>query len=306
MTKITNDRSVTKLLEALKGLFSEEQAFLLPRRHMSFVCGAKDELGTVGSSSLRKQFLDYLSENDDENLILPILAEKAIQEFLAAKTDTALDLGSFESLIANCVDSILIFPESPGSFAELGFFAAMPDVIAKTLVANLDAYQGNSFINLGLMPFYNSDSVYKPMIIIGKNVSEGFAQVQERLLINNSSTRYRKRFPEEEFKAHSPKNQLIALYELMRAFGYLTEENLFRVIPLVFGAYDLVIVHRLLAILVAMRYVRRNEHGDYLVQNSAPSLLEYKNDLFDKARTQVRLYYDKHDKEAYSQLEGLL
>lgn len=304
MIKISENQAAKNLLASLNGLFNQGQAFLLPHQHLTFVCGARPN--TDGEDqSLRTRFLDYLKENNPENSILPILAEQAIDEFLDSGVDTAIELGKFENLIADCVDSILIFPESPGSFAELGFFAANVDVLKKTLIANKDSFQGNSFINLGLMPFFNRDSVYKPMIILGADIAPGFAQIVERLQLKTSKAKYRKRFPADEFKLLTHKHQLIALYELIRAFGFITEENLFSIIHLVFKSYDLEVVHRLLAILVAMNYLSRDRHGDYVIRNGAPGLLQYSDDAFDKARAQVRLFYKKHDGAAFEQLEKL-
>lgn len=303
MIKISNDQATEKLLASLKGLFSQGQAFLLAHQHLSFVCGAREDPSK--DVPLRKLFLDYLECHDGGNTIRPILAEQTIEEFLGAKRDAALELGKFEKLIADCVDSIVIFPESPGSFAELGFFAATPEVLKKSLIANHEENQGNSFINLGLMPFYNRDSVYKPMIIIGANQDFGFAQIKDRLLLNNSGAKYRKRFPIDDFKTLNSKHKLIVLHELIRAFGYIREEHLFQVLPLLFKSYDLSDVHRLLAILVAMRYVSRNEYGDYVIKNDAPGLLEYSHDLFDKARAQVMLFYRKHDPDAYVEMTKL-
>lgn len=304
MIRISDSQAAKSLLESLHGLFYQGQAFLLPHQHLTFVCGARPN--SEGEAlSLRSQFLDYLKENDQRNLILPILAEQAIDEFLDSGVDAAVDLGKFENLIANCVDSILIFPESPGSYAELGFFAANAEVLKKTLIANRDSFQGNSFINLGLMPFFNRDSIYKPMIILGGDLPPGFAQIIERLQLKTANAKYRKRFPVDVFKLLISKHQLIALYELIRAFGFITEENLFSVINLVFKSYDLEVVHRLLAILVAMNYICRDGHGDYLIRNGAPSLLEYSEDAFEKARGQVRLFYKKHDEAAFEQLGQL-
>lgn len=302
MIKISENEAAKRLLSSLDCLFHNGQAFLLPHQHLTFVCGARTKEGGV---SLRTQFLEYLSANNPENSVLPILAEQAIDEFLGAGVDTAIELGTFENLIADCVDSILIFPESPGSFAELGFFAANPDVLKKTLIANKDSFQGNSFINLGLIPLFNRDSVYKPMIIIGENIEAGFAQVIERLRLKDVAAKYKKRFPNSEFKTQSHKHQIIALYELIRVFGYITEENLFSIIHIVFKSYDLEVVHRLLAILVAINYIHRNEHGDYLIKIEAPGLLQYSDDLFEKAKTQVTLFYRKHDSSASKELGKL-
>jgi hypothetical protein len=284
-----------KLLQALEGLFENGQAFLLPHQHLTFVCGARP---TTESTSLRTDFLSYLSSELGPKSILPILAEKAIDEFLDSGTETAVELGKFENLIAGCVDSILIFPESPGSFAELGFFAANPQVYKKTLIATKEEYQGNSFINLGLMPIFNQYSIYKPMLVLGANLNDSFNIITERLQLIKSNTKYKKRFPTDSFKTLEVKHQLIALYELIRVLGYVTEHNLFSIIQSVFKSYELEIVHRLLAILMAMNFVNRNEHGDYLSSSNAPSLLEYANDLFDKAKLQAITYYKKHEPEA--------
>lgn len=290
-----------KLLHALEGLFEQGQAFLLPHQHLTFVCGARP---TKDGESLRSQFLDHLKTATDTKSILPILAEKAIDEFLSGENETAVELGKFENLIAACVDSILIFPESPGSFSELGFFAANGSVYRKTLIATLEAFQGNSFINLGLMPIFNQHSIYKPMLVVGTNRRDGFNAIIERLQLRKANAKYKKRFPTESFKQLDPKHQLIALYELIRVLGYITEQNLFAIIHAVFKSYDVEIVQRLLTILMAMNFVTRNDHGDYLIGRGAPSLLEYKADHFDKARSQVLLYYSRHDPDALKAAEG--
>lgn len=61
----------------------------------------------------------------------------------------------------------------------------------------------------------------------------------------------------------------------------------------------------LLAILVAMNYLSRDDHGDYVIRNGAPGLLDYSDDAFDKARTQVLNFYKKHDSVAFKKLEML-
>lgn len=306
MVKISSNNQAAKtLLSSLDGLFYQGQVFLLPHQHLTFVCGARpDPEGK--DESLRTQFLDYLKVHSPSNSILPILAEKAIGEFLGSGVNAAVELGKFENLIADCVDSILIFPESPGSYAELGFFAANPGVLKKTLIANKDRFQGNSFINLGLIPIYDRDSIYKPMIVLSVNLQNGFEQIVERLELKNSQVKiYKKRFSITTFKSLTPKQQLIVLYELIRVFVYITEENLFSVIKHTFKSYDLDVVHRLLAILFAMNYIDRNEYGDYVIKKDAPSLLEYSGNAFEKAKSQTMLFYKKHDAAAFEKVENL-
>jgi hypothetical protein len=302
MIRISTHPASEKLYALLEALFQSGEAYMSPHQHLSFVCGAK----TGEQESLRTKFLTYLNTSKDHS-ILPILAEHAIDEFLSSDIGghSKPDLAEFENLIGECVDSILIFPESPGSFAELGFFGAMEKVRSKTLIVNLHEHQGNSFINLGLIPIFNSNSSYNPMLIIEGGTDAGFENVVTRLQFKKSIRKYRNRFLFESFDKLSNKNQLIALYELIRVFSYITEQNLFESIKYVFKKYDVTKVKRLLAILVAMNYVTRNENGDYFISKEAPALLEYDDSSFDKAKMSAVSFYQTNDPSAWRIVEGI-
>ena len=128
MITISSHPASKSIYESLESLFYSGSIFLSKHQHFSFVCGKADD-----ENSKRALFLKYLKENSHTHQILPILAEKAVEEFLAHDVPTHPDLGKFEELIAACVDSVLIFPESPGSFAELGYFAATKNIKDKEI-----------------------------------------------------------------------------------------------------------------------------------------------------------------------------
>ena len=303
MIKISTHPAGEKVYEVLKELFNNGAVYLSPHQHLSFVCGKK----SGESGSLRTNFIDFLNANPNLHSILPIVAEQAIDEFLSSdETHQAKpDLGEFEHLIGDCVDSILIFPESPGSFAELGFFAGLEKIRNKTLVVNQNVFQRNSFINLGIIPLYNTNSTYNPMLVIGGNTDLDFGNIIERLQLKKGARIYRKRFSFETFDKLSNKNQLIVLHELIRAFGFITEQNLFDGIHIIFKKYDLTKIKRLLAILVAMKFVSRNDNGDYLISKGAPPLLEYDDDSFDKAQVSTLNFYQTNDPEALMIIEKI-
>ncbi|MDD2932783.1 MAG: retron St85 family effector protein [Methylotenera sp.] len=302
MIRISTHPASNKLYEHLEALFQNGEAYTSPHQHLSFVCGANSQV----QDSLRTRFLAYLSTSTDHS-ILPILAEHAIDEFLSSDVGghSKPDLAEFENLIGECVDSILIFPESPGSFAELGFFGALEKVRSKTLIVNLREHQGNSFINLGLIPIFNSNSSYNPMLIIEGGTDAGFENVVTRLQFKKSIRKYRNRFLYESFDKLSNKNQLIALYELIRVFTYITEQNLFESVKLVFKKYDVTKVKRLLAILVAMNFVTRNGNGDYFISKEAPALLEYDDSSFDKAKMSAVNFYQTNDPSTWTIVESM-
>lgn len=112
---------------------------------MSFVCGASGPLAYDGQPSLRAAFLEFL-KNNSSIAIQPIVAEIALEEIAKEPDEPNENLSDFERLIAKSVDSVLIFPESPGSFAELGLFSAVDELAIKTLVASRNEHQGSSFI----------------------------------------------------------------------------------------------------------------------------------------------------------------
>ena len=306
MIMLGDHPGASRLLSTVESLFKREGAFFSLHQHLSFVCGAQGEKFENGTLTLRSQFLQYLNDSRGKHHILPILAEAAIDELLRASRGEILDLAVFESIIAEIVDSVVLFPESPGSFAELGFFAAHDAIARKTLVVAQQQHQGQSFINLGPIPIFNKHSIYGPIpIILGKETPHDFKHVVDRLEFQTSKQKYRDRYEHGEFKNHTKKVQLTILYELIRVFSFVTEKNLLLVLTKVFGKYEIEIVRRLLAILVSMQFVSRTEFGDYLTKKDSPSLMEFKGSKFEETKAQILLFYENHDREAFAAVEAL-
>jgi hypothetical protein len=109
-----------------------------------FVCGGK--IGN-GETSLRQQFIQW-AEHNLPNFIC-LLAEDALKDGFVVGRRKFIDLARFESVIAGIADCVLIFPESPGSFAETGFFSNSKKIRDKTLVINPIDKQKDSFLNMG-------------------------------------------------------------------------------------------------------------------------------------------------------------
>src|SRR5579863_4643458 len=106
----------------LKPAFNREAFRVDRRRPFIFVCGGNDRNGI---SALRQQFLTHL--RGPAPTIFPVLAEKAFPHQLVER-----NLQEFETFLASTADCILIFVESPGSFAETGLFAALKEIRKKT------------------------------------------------------------------------------------------------------------------------------------------------------------------------------
>jgi hypothetical protein len=103
------------------------------------------------------------------------------------------DLGHFEAFLAKYVDLIIIFPYTPGSYAELGMFS-MQELCHKILVVNDKKYENSpSFINRGAIEqarrgraiikyvdYENRDEVYETIMDEVRNLQRRLAVRPQR------------------------------------------------------------------------------------------------------------------------------
>jgi hypothetical protein len=107
-----------------------------------FICGGSE------ADHLRPRFIEYMEAELRD--YIPFKPEAAQEDYFANDQGGALNLSDFEELISDLSLGVVLFAESPGSFAELGLFSALENVRKKTLVI-LDAnHQGpGSFLAMG-------------------------------------------------------------------------------------------------------------------------------------------------------------
>ena len=231
--------------------------------HLCFVCGAAD--APDGSSPfLRRQFLDWISVNEPR--IVCVQAENAVTDLLRQVDErrASKNLAVIEETIAATVDSLLLFPESPGSFAELGLFSSNDAISQKMLVAVQHRYQGDSFIILGPIKRINANSSFTPLpIVISEDIDGSFSQIKTRLLGEEQRARsYAKRFSHDEWKSYTRKEQLAIIDKVCDLAGIITEDDLFDVINKAFGKYEKSEIRLLVALLTTMGRVERTQMGD--------------------------------------------
>ena len=155
-----SDKAAKNLLLELRGVFLEKEIFFALGRHIVFVCGGTKR------NSFRSRFLTYVKNHRPD--LKTFLAEDAVKNLLSHRKAEFINLAQFEDLIASVFDSILVFPESSGSIAELGFFSNSLKLQKKILVVNDSQLQGDSFINLGPVAIIDSKSVFRPTIYLDK------------------------------------------------------------------------------------------------------------------------------------------
>jgi hypothetical protein len=263
--------------EKLISYFSRGDLFFTADYHLCFVCGAAtDTIPLTGERSLRAIFVEHIRAAADSK-ILCIRAETAATELLRQLEERrGSNTSQFEKVIAETVDSVLIFPESPGSFAELGFFSAYEDIAEKTLVAIKVEHQGNSFITLGPIHLIAKASQYHPVpFSLGKDPAAQMPDIVTRLLGESVSKRpYRNRFVKQPWKEYAGRPQLAILDEIVDLAGALTEADLLQIVHDSFGPYDVSRIRLLLSLLVATGRVVRNENGDIFATRRTRTFIE--------------------------------
>jgi len=152
--------SSNKLLDEIIAHFKAGNFYQKKNRHIIFLCG-----GSVRaySRSLRKKFIRYTSKNLPQFRIL--LAETVVDDISQHNEPEFYNIADFETFLAEISDCLLIFPESAGSIAEIGFFSNNPNTAKKVLaVVDLNK-QHDSFIYVGPIDKIRSTSLFKDVVI---------------------------------------------------------------------------------------------------------------------------------------------
>ena len=202
----------------------------LIREHLDiiFVFGSNDNSPNSG----RSLFMSYINEKNTPFKFITIeKLYKDLRTFAFKRrgiTSEKIKLAHLEYIAIKNAFSILIFPESPGSFAELGYFSAKEDTRKKIIVSNKLKYNIKSTYVNSIIEIIHQDKEIKEILYTDDENTLYFNQYIERLLDNYTD------YNEEIFKAKDKVSnemyQLSVLYEIIRLFpGLIYTELLFSV-----------------------------------------------------------------------------
>jgi len=163
MKKNLNQDQVKNLVKLIKTKLSKiNQA----RQTTVFLCGGDVKDERFG----RHKMANLFSKHDNYEVLYP---EDIFDDLLAGQGQ--FSLLSLENLLADAVDAIVIFPESPGSYTELGAFCNNPD-LARKLICVQDArfkYK-KSFINYGPIRLLKTNRMGKLLTYNNDDFSDYF------------------------------------------------------------------------------------------------------------------------------------
>ena len=290
-----------RLLLNIRDTFRTKEIVEVHRKPLLFVCGG----ATNGpQSSLRKEFLVWAAIELTDFLFL--LAEDAMQDSFANEGRYFVNLSKFESLIADVSDGVLIFPESEGSYAELGYFSHA-EVKRKTFVANRIAFQtSDSFINHGPIHSIESTSYLKQVRLT--TTDEGvtdFTPIKNRLQQAIKMPEDRRRVEYGRFASLNFRHRRSLTFELVRLLQLANLDTIRYAIAKCFDPANpsKKDVTNLLRILQAARWVDR--HDEYFFASKGVELVEIKHVEKELLVARTRMYYQKHAPELFKTLTDL-
>ena len=287
------------LLKRVAHSFRSDATYILPSSAIIFVCG-----GPLNENSMRRRFCDYA------NSCLPELrlfhAEAVMEDYSTHDESNFQNVAEFEDIMASIANCVILFPESPGSHAELGYFSRHQELRKKLLVVNNANLQGaDSFISLGPIALIDQNSDFRPSIQLSPKDPD-FNLVKQRLQ-KRAIVRKRKKFLAPTYRDLSDKKIFYAVFELIHIFRVLTFEDLEHAFRRIWRNASPTKLRRALSILIAANYIwRKGDDNNYFCKN--PSMQPFL-DLQDLDSDQITMealdLYEKSFPEVASVLRGL-
>lgn len=152
-----------------------------------FLCGADLSDNSTGRHKMAQLFGEY----PRYELLYP---EDLFDDLLAGQGQHSLLV--LENILADSVDSIVLFPESPGSFAELGAFANNQRLASKLIYVGEKKYEKKkSFINYGPVRLIKASDTGKVINIAYDDLGVEDKKKKIYKRINDAISAIKKRFP---------------------------------------------------------------------------------------------------------------
>ena len=160
------------------------------KRVTVFLCGADIK----NRETARSRMAEIFSQYPRYELLYP---EDLFDDLLAGQGQHSLL--KLEGILADSVDAIVLFPESPGSFAEIGAFSYNEKLASKMVVLSNKKYQGNkSFINYGPYRLIKSSDTGKVIHINYEHLKDSTESLKIYRNVNNHITEIRRKHPVEK------------------------------------------------------------------------------------------------------------
>ncbi len=191
---------------------------ILNQSNIVFVCGGN--LETDMRSKFEEVFPQLLPEYE---FFKP---EFAMENYFSFGDTEPFDIADFEAMVADLSIAIVLFPEAPGSFAELGYFSGQLPLSRKTVLAlDLNHQRSGSFISLGPATKISKTSVFGyPIQLDYKNPD--FTIVSTRITDHAKLSKRKRKFSPKEFNELSSFELFALIHRLVDLLVVATGEDI--------------------------------------------------------------------------------
>ncbi len=237
---ILNSKNIQRIIDNLSGHIRKNKFRSSEIPKFIFVCGKQiiNESGNVIDSGALNE-----SENKRQFLIDKLSSETVICTISEKIYDrnSMVDTLTFEELLAELSEDIIIIIESPGTICELGAFTVKEEFFKKLLVINDKKYKGEkSFINEG--PIRKLDMNDEDRYIL---VDDDYKLFKNNFEIKDYIKKVKKKdidiYPNNNYKKIDLKNLIYELLNIIELFEPITKKELFYIYKQVkgFSNYDI-------------------------------------------------------------------
>lgn len=297
-----SDKSAEPILKSISELFSESSILLKKTHFFIFLCGGDI---SPDSKSARKKFKNY-AESNLENRFRFIMAEDVSKDLIAENPKTFFNLAHFEGAMGKASDCILIFLESPGSIAEVGYFSKSEELKKKCLLVMDLKHQGESFIKLGPAELIGRDSEFRPNIFINIPVKpKQFSPIKEMLERRMPEVHRANKLVFNSYKELSFQEKLFVVLKIIQILKVVTFEGLKFCMHKIFEKVDYKNLKQLTSLLVSAGYIKKKDDYISALGHSFDFIKFVKGDLL-KIETEIVSLYMRKKPEAYNMISRFI
>ena len=290
MGDFINRPGISPVVDKVAQAFCDNKVHIKRNHKILFVCGGTRE------DCIREKFLTYAKNNLDNFHIFK--AEDTFTDLNEDGEHRFLNLSDIEKLICDVADSVVIFPESEGSYAEVGLFSAIEKIASKTLIANKINYQAsNSFLSIGPIYDIQKQSAYGQSAYLtnDENGDISFAVMPKML----KRTKGKKIISLDPNNLDEINEQAIfyTVMLLVYIFPVLRAVEVSKIIKGIFRPIDYKMIKQYLSMLCGANYLHRN--GDYyFLQDDGVPFFTIKGWEVEAVRADIMSVYFKEAPEA--------
>lgn len=295
------DEDGEALISKLKNYYNARKIKYNPAKPFVFVCGGDRK----NVNSYREKFLHYSKTNLKDYAVF--LAEDALSQLSTDGKYTYVNIVEFEEVIANLSDCVIIFPESPGSFAEVGYFSAKKEIRKNLLIVNHIDFQQDSFLNAGPFHLIDSHSDFRSIILLDFNSETlTFDHVRDRLNARIKHVKQNKSLGKKGFKEMDDKEKIFSILSVIEILNPINLKNLIYYLYPLFGGYEYSKrVNQYIAILLEGGFIeRKNIDGQDFFFASAIGREQLIFE-FDIAELRLEIMNKYHQLDIYELSEAL-